>query len=744
VIGTGSSPRPGAAGRARPRVAGPPLFTALAGREELEPALRCEVADGWDVFGGALRASASRDPNSLRISVDAQLHDAAVLLRTEHAVARVLAEASDEQAAYPRLLAAIGESLGWDAGAVWTASDDEGLRCVETWQGTGPFADACRSTSLAPGEGLPGRVWASGEPAWIVDVADDPLLPRRQTVARSGLRAAFCFPIRGAGRVIAAAEFFAAQRRDPDDTLLATMTSLGGRIGQCVERWRAEDRLRESEARKTAILNAAFDCIITMDAQGRVVEVNQATERAFGYRASEMVGRDLAELIIPPALREPHRRGLERYVKTGRGRMVGHPVELPAMRADGSEFPVEIAIARPRVAGPPLFTGYLRDVTERKRDEAALRSLLAEQAALRRVATTVASEADQATVFAAVTEEVGRLLGASTSNMVRYEPDASIAVVGGWSTGSARNVPVGFRADMEGATLATRIHDTGLPQRLESYEGMTGSIADTVRELGFRSSVGAPIKFGGRLWGAVIVSTIEEQPFPAGAEQRIADFAELVALALANAEAREELAASRARIVEAGDAERRRLERNLHDGAQQRLVALSLALRVCERKLAAGDPDALELLGRAREGLAGALEELRELARGIHPAVLTDHGLLPALEMLADRASIPVEVAATLDERLPEPVEVAAYYIVAEALTNASKHARASHVQVLVARSDGTALVRVADDGVGMADQRRGSGLRGLRDRVEALGGELGVESPEGAGTTLTARLPCS
>jgi PAS domain S-box-containing protein len=676
--------------------------------------------------------------------VDAQLHDPAELLRTEHAVARVLAEAPDEATAYPLLLAAIGESLGWDAGAIWTDPGNGGtLRCVETWQGAEQFAQTCRNMSLAPGEGLPGRVWASGEPAWIVDVADDPTLPRAPTAARSGLRAAFCFPIRGTAGVIAAAEFFAVQRRDPDATLLATMTSLGGRIGHCVERWRAEDRLRESEARKSAILNAAFDCIITMDADGRVVEVNQATERTFGYAATDMVGCDLAELIIPPSLREPHRRGLERYVTTGRGRMVGHPVELPAMRADGSEFPVEIAITRPQLPGAPLFTGYLRDATERKRDEAALRSLADEQTALRRVATTVASEADHATVFAVVTEEVGRLLGAHTSNMVRYEPDGHAVVTGGWSTGSARNVPVGFRAELEGSTLAALIHRSGLPQRIDSYEGLTGSTADMLRDLGFVSSVGAPIKLGGRLWGAVIVSTMEEHPFPEGSEQRIADFAELVALALANAEAREELAASRARIVEAGDAERRRLERNLHDGAQQRLVALSLALRVSERKLAAGDPDGLVLLGQAKAELADALEELRELARGIHPAVLTDHGLVPALEALADRASVPVEIAARLDARLPEPVEVAAYYIVAEALTNASKHAHASHVQVLVARSDGSTLVQVADDGVGMADQRRGSGLRGLRDRVEALGGELGVESPEGVGTTLRARLPC-
>jgi PAS domain S-box-containing protein len=678
------------------------------------------------------------------MSVDAQPHDAAVLLRTEHAVARVLAEARDEAAAFPRLLGAIGESLGWDVGALWRPTDEVAgaLRCVETWPGVEPFEQTSRSTLLAPGEGLPGRVWASGKPAWIVDVRADANFPRGPSAARAGLRTAFCFPIRGATGVLGAIEFLAGERREPDNDLLETMTSLGGRIGQCVERWRAEDRLRESDARKSAILNAAFDCIITMDADGRVVEVNQAAERTFGYGASEMVGRELAELIIPPTLRQAHRRGLERYVATGRSRMLGHPVELPAMRADGSQFPAEIAITRPRLAGPPLFTGYLRDVTERRRNEQALRSLAEEQAALRRVATVVASEADQERLFAVVTEEVGRLLGAHTSNMVRYEPDETAVVAGAWSTGDVRAVPVGTHVALDSDTVAARILRSGRPERLDSYEGISGSTVEMLRRLGFRSAVGAPIHLAGRLWGAVMVSTVEDKPFPTGSERRIADFAELVALALANAEAREELAASRARIVEAGDAERQRLERNLHDGAQQRLVALSLTLRLSEAKVAAGDPQAPEVLRRAKVELAEALTELRELARGIHPTILTDRGLTPALETLAGRSSIPVELRVILDDRLSSPVEAAAYYIVAEALTNASKHADASRVLVRVSRDDASVLVEVADDGVGGADQRGGTGVRGLRDRVEALGGTLELDSPAGVGTTLAARIP--
>jgi PAS domain S-box-containing protein len=638
------------------------------------------------------------------------------------------------------------QSLGWDVGALWRPTDEVAgaLRCVETWPGVEPFEQTSRTTLLAPGEGLPGRVWASGKPAWIVDVRADANFPRAPSAARAGLRTAFCFPIRGATGMLGAIEFLAGERREPDDNLLETMTSLGGRIGQCVERWRAEDRLRESDARKSAILDAAFDCVITMDADGRVVEVNQAAERTFGYGASEMVGRELAELIIPPTLRQAHRRGLERYVASGRSRMLGHPVELPAMRADGSQFPAELAITRPRLAGPPLFTGYLRDVTERRRDEQALRSLAEEQAALRRVATVVASEADQERLFAVVTEEVGRLLGAHTSNMVRYEPDETAVVAGAWSTGDVRAVPVGTHVALDSDTVAARILRSGRPERVDSYEGMSGSTVEMLRRLGFRSAVGAPIHLAGRLWGAVMVSTVEDKPFPTGSERRIADFAELVALALANAEARGELAASRARIVEAGDAERQRLERNLHDGAQQRLVALSLTLRLSEAKVAAGDPQAPEVLRRANTELAEALTELRELARGIHPSILTARGLTPALETLAGRSSIPVELRVTLDDRPPGPVEAAAYYIVAEALTNASKHADASRVLVRVSRADASVLVEVADDGVGGADQRGGTGVRGLRDRVEALGGTLELDSPAGVGTTLTARIPYS
>jgi PAS domain S-box-containing protein len=611
--------------------------------------------------------------------------DPTVLLRTEHAAARVLASAQSEAEAYPTLLAAVAGSLGWDAGALW-APDRQPLA---VWPEDGDTAGPAAVTQ----------------------------------------------PIDGVGVM----EFFSAQPVERDERLDATLANLSAQIGHFAERLRAQQALRESDARKSAIINAAFDCVITMDHNGDVVEVNERTEQTFGYTAAQMVGRELAALIVPPDLRDAHRRGLARAVEAGAVHVPDHPLELMAMRADGSEFPVEVAITQPDVPGPPIYCGYLRDVTERREAEQAVRRLAEEQAALRRVATAVAAERDPGRVFGLVTEEVGRLLGAHSSNLVRYEGDGTATVVGGWSVGRVSNVPVGERVPLDGDTATVRVWRTGAPTRLDTYEGIPGTLAERLRDqLGFRTAVAAPVVLNGRLWGAVIVSSVNPEPFPAGAEQRIADFAELAAQALANAEAREELAASRVRIVEAGDEERRRLERNLHDGAQQRLVSLSLNLRMAARR----HPEAREAFDAASGELAQALEELRELARGIHPAILSDRGLQPALEALAVRAPLPVRLVIALDEPLPEAVEACAYYVVAEALTNACKYAQASAVDVRVASGGGTARIEVADDGIGGARRHAGGGLGGLADRVEALGGRLELDSPEGAGTSVRAEVP--
>jgi PAS domain S-box-containing protein len=496
-----------------------------------------------------------------------------------------------------------------------------------------------------------------------------------------------------------------------------------------------------AEARRRALLDVAFDSVITMDSDGRVVDVNRAAAKTFGYARGDMVGRLVADLVIPPGLREAHRRGLARHLERGGGPVVGRRVELTATRADGSEFPVELVVTRPEISGPPLFYGYVRDVTARQRAEAALHQLADEQAALRRVATAVAAESDPAALFGIVSEELGRLLQSERAHMFRFDPDGrGGTIMGGWALGEEHRLPVGLHVAVDGDTAMARIWATGAPVRIDDYTPVMGAAAEVIRAVGVGAVVASPITLGGRLWGAVVVSNVDPRPFPPGTEQRIADFAELAAQALANAHAREQLAASRARIVEAGDAERRRLERNLHDGAQQRLVSLSLLLRLAARRVKS-DPETAAQLERAGDELAQALQELRELARGIHPAVLTERGLAPALQALAARAPLPVELEVP-EERLPAPVEAAAYYLVSEALANVAKHAQATLVRVEVDRTDGRARVEVADDGVGGADAGGGSGLRGLADRVEALGGWLGIDSPSGRGTVLVAEIP--
>jgi signal transduction histidine kinase len=371
--------------------------------------------------------------------------------------------------------------------------------------------------------------------------------------------------------------------------------------------------------------------------------------------------------------------------------------------------------------------------------ERALGRLADQQAALRRVATLVARGVPAAKVFAAVAEEAGRLLNAEIANVARYEPDGTVTVVAGWSERGG-HMPVGGRFSLEGQNLAVPVLRTGRPARIESYHAADGPISSFLAERGISAGVGSPIVVDGRLWG--LVSVLSTGSPPADTEQRLAEFTELVATAISNAQARAELDASRRRIVAAGDKARRRIERDLHDGIQQRLVSLALELRAAEGAVPAGSQELREQIGQIREGLGGALDELREVSHGIHPAILSQGGLGSALRALARRSAVPVELDLRLEAPLPEPVEVAAYYVVAEALANAAKHAQASVARLDAEASDSAMRLEIRDDGVGGADLSRGTGLIGLRDRVEALGGTLTMESPAGNGTSVLVRLP--
>jgi PAS domain S-box-containing protein len=499
--------------------------------------------------------------------------DAPSLQRVEHDVAQILAQTEAPVEAYAATLETIGRSLGWELGAVWEVGpDDRRLRCVCTWhagEGAPEFEALSERLTLGAGEGLPGRLLVSGRPGWIVDTPNDRNFPRADVARRAGLQAAFGFPLLSPRGVVGVVEFFSRELREPDQRVLETMAVIGSQVGQFVVRRHAEAEVRASESRLRAMLEAALDAVVTMDHRGHVLDWNHAAETTFGYRAHEAIGSDMAELIVPASLRQQHRRGLARFLETEHAVILDKRLELTAVHKNGTEFPVELTITRIGLPGLPTFTGYLRDITDRKRAE-------------------------------------------------------------------------------------------------------------------------------------------------------------------------DELRASRARLVEVADAERRRIQRNLHDGSQQRLTSVLLTLGRIRSNAADGDR---EILDAAIDELASGLEELRVLASGLHPSVLSERGLVAALEALALRAPVPVELAEVPDRELPGAVEAAAYFVVAEALANVQKHAGASKVVVTATCDESRLLVEIVDDGAGGADLA-GEGLRGLVDRVESLDGTLEVDSPAGHGTRVRARFP--
>jgi len=384
------------------------------------------------------------------------------------------------------------------------------------------------------------------------------------------------------------------------------------------------------------------------------------------------------------------------------------------------------------------FTELVATAISNTQARSEVERLAEEQAALRRVATLVSSGALPSEVFGAVTDEVGRLTGLDLTMMVRFEPDGLVTPLAGAGTQNGRP---GEPFRPEASSVMAEIRLTGRTARLDDYAQAPGRVAGLARTERAQSTVACPIIVEGRLWGALGVAS-KKGPLPSETEQRIMDFTELVANALANAESRAELAASRARIVTAADETRRRIERDLHDGTQQRLISLVLSLRAAESMVPAEFTGLKEELAEAAGGLVEATDDLREISRGIHPAILSQGGLEPALKTLVRRATVPARLDVHVDERLSESVEVAAYYVVSEALANAAKHAQASEVHVALTTEDAMVAIAIHDDGVGGADPGRGTGLTGLRDRIEALGGTIKIASGRGRGTSVLATFP--
>ena len=474
------------------------------------------------------------------------------------------------------------------------------------------------------------------------------------------------------------------------------------------------------------IFNLSSDLIAVADLEGHFKRVNPAFERTLGYSGEELRSRPYVEFVHP----DDRSRTLQAADELAQGREVVE-FENRYLRKDASVRWLQWSARS--VPGEAVIYAAARDVTERKQLEV-------EQAALRRLATAVARGRSPDDIFAATVAELHAVAAADATALMRYEADGAITFL---ATRGESGFDAGSRSALDGKSVASQVRRTGRTARIDDFEHASGPIAARLHAHGLRSGVGAPIIVDGRLWGVMTCGWTSGPP-PQDAEGRVAQFTDLVGTAIANAESRAELLASRSRIVATADQTRRRIERDLHDGAQQRLVTLTMKLRALD---AATAPRADALRNEITEiaaGLDDVLDDLRETARGLHPVMLSRGGLEPALKALGRRSPVPVELDVRASKRLPEPVEVAAYYVVAEALTNAAKYAHASLVSVEAEVINGDLRVSVQDDGVGGANPARGSGLVGLTDRVEALGGKLTLHSPTGRGTTLRIKLPLS
>jgi PAS domain S-box-containing protein len=438
-------------------------------------------------------------------------------LAAQTAVARVLAEAPTLAEATPRLLDAIGRSLGWELGALWTIdAREDRLRCQSIWH-AGPPAEEFERLSLeqafAPGEGLPGRIWKQGRPLWIADVLAEEHFPRLQAAGREGLRGFFGFPIRNREQMLGVIEFFSREVRYVGEETLSLTDSFGYQIGQYLRRMQAEDAVRRSEWRKAGILESALDAIISIDHRGEVIEFNPAAERTFGYAREDVIGREMASLIIPPSLREQHRSALRRAVESGGGALFGRRLELTGLRASGEAFPVEITITRIEGEDPPPFTGYVRDITDRRRGEERA-SLLAEagehlsassldlEDTLRALAALCVPRVADWCVIDLVGRD-GRLGRVAVAHVDPSKEALGFELERRYPT-AAEGVPKAVRTGR--SELLSDIPDELLEAVAQDPDHLR-----IIRELGFRSAMVVPLKARERRLGAMVFAVAESE-----------------------------------------------------------------------------------------------------------------------------------------------------------------------------------------------------------------------------------------
>jgi signal transduction histidine kinase len=721
---------------------------------------------------GAPGAGASRDPpDQARLR---QLADEQAALRR---VATLVAHGAAPEEVFAAVTGEIGRLLPVDLTTMCRYEPGRILSFVANWGRAAERFPVGSRWSLG-GCNLGTLVFGTGCPARIDNYADSASGPLGAAVAEAGIRSSVATPILVEGRLWGVIAVSSVLERLPPDTeeRLASFTELVATAIANAESTAALARLADEQAalRRVATLvahgaapeqvsaavieEAGRLCPVDMAAMGRYEPSGSLTFVASWGRAAErfpvgsrwsLGGHNIPTLVFGTG--RPAR--LDNYADSASGQL-GTAVAQAGIRSSvGTPIIVEgrlwgvIAASSTLERLPPdteerlaSFTELVATAIANAESHAALTRLAEEQVALRRVATLVAQGVPPVEIFSAVSDEVARLFRAQ-AGVLRFEHgDPAVVFVG---VAKTLDIPVGTRWEFEPGMALAEVYRTGCSARVDAMDwpSVSGPVAGAARRLGIVSTVASPIVGEGRLWGAVTVASTDAL-LPHDLEGRLEKFTELVATAIANAESRSELAASRRRIVAASDEARRRIERDLHDGTQQRLVALGLAARTAEADARDAGSGLQAGLSRIAAGLADAVTELQELSRGIHPAILSERGLGPALRTLARRSAVPVDLDVTTSARFPEPIEVAAYYVASEALANAMKHAQATCIEISLAAHDTRLLLSIRDDGVGGANAARGSGLVGLTDRVEALGGSIRLHSAARAGTQITVDLP--
>jgi PAS domain S-box-containing protein len=743
------------------------IVLAGVGDERYPPETEARLGQFADLVATAVANAEARS------EIERLAEEQAALRRVATLVAR---DASSTEV-FEVVATEVGKLLGTDMTVVGRYYGDGAVTAIGSWSSS-PGGVPVGTRVPIGGRNLITMVAETGKQARIDDY-DNTSGDAAELARRYGWRSSIAAPIVVEGRLWGVM-LVATQRAEPFPTgagqRLGAFTDL---VSTAVANAQAHDEVRRFGDEQAALGRVATLVAAGADPAAVFTAVVQEVSSLLGLERIELVryDGDAIGTVIAASGDHPFPAGstwslddpsvMARVARTGRAariddysnlsgeiarfaRSAGFESAIGApMTVDGRLWGVIIAISTDPEPIPDRsearlcqFTDLVASAVANAEARHALERVAAEQATLRRIATLVAKGVQPEEVFAAVTEEVAATFRAITAVMRFEHNPPGVILVGASHEIDEIDIPIGSRWEIDEALAAAEVYRTGRPAQVDhaDWSSAGGAIGDAVRRLGIVSTVACPIIVEGRPWGVITVNALEE--LPPDTEQRLEKFTDLVTTAIANAEAKSELAASRRRIVAAADQTRRRIERNLHDGTQQRLVSLGLAVRGAEASLPAERDDLRDQLSGVATGLVAAVEELQEISRGIHPAILSRGGLGPALQILANRSVIPVDLDITTDVRVAEPIEVAAYYVASEALANAAKHSQASRIDVSLAERDHTLLLSVRDDGVGGADTTRGSGLVGLTDRVEALGGSIHVSSRPGQGTQITAELP--